>query len=720
MSTFYVRKNGSGTHTTIQSAFIQAVSGDVIDVEAGLFEENVDFYKSGITLKGAGKNLTEIRGVQESNVTKSCTFTSGSTTLNISAGTSGWLVGRYIQGTGLATGTRIVSVSPTSVTISAATTSARTNQSIVMVAVPSTIVVRGVNHTIKDLKITAVQASDLRCLSDNAAIFFRTAGFGEVAASGYILENCIIEARGESAIMTDAASGVGNGIIRNNTVQGKTFVGASAAQVPAFGTMTKSGTVLSNRTIEFSDLSGITAPNAVNTQGSEINPGLRVSAINGNIVTVTANIPDAVGTTRNFSFANVQFNYPNVARQLVVVQGVNQSTQFLNNTVNGVTGSGISYNTAVTVDTANAVITGNTLNGEFKYGYALRARGVGATVSNNTNYSLPGNENAGFLIGPTGSQTAGMNIGTNTSIVSRLVESTQSVGNSFVSFTMSKNMLKSNSIVSSHPVFSDESNWKLVNFVYKHTSSARRLVASFRSFEGSKKAKLKANMSAGDGFELHKIIISKADRTHLVLKRSQISDASGFDFNLLNDGPSSGENPGQSVNWDFASLQSEYYSLNAQNELVSNFSTLPPHGWMTGPWMLYSTDSYAIGNNGLEITVKGEHGIFNVGINQFLGVCDVDKSIFSGFSRSETGENQPSVQSNSQNQYYAYPSSSPNNEVTFKLVIKLNETLFYINGELVHTRPVPVLNNATASTLVKLCTRFIDQHKIKQVSVVSL
>ena len=406
MSTFYVKKNGSGTHTTIQSAFVQAVSGDIIEVEAGLFEENVDFYKSGITLKGAGKNLTEIRGVLESNVTKACTFTSGSTTLNIAAGTAGWMVGRYIQGTGLAAGTRITSVSPTSVTVSLATTAAKTNQSVIMTAVPSAVVVRGTNQKIKDLKITAVQALESRCSADNAAIFFRNTGNGEVPANGYILEDCIIEARGESAIMTDAAAGVGNGIIRNNIVQGKTFVGASAAQVPAFGTMTKTGTVLSTRTIQFSDVSGITAPHAGNSQGSEITPGLRVSAINGNIVTVTANIPDAVGTSRSFSFANVQFNYPNVARQLVVIQGVNSATQFLNNTVNGVTGSGISYNTAVTVDPASSTITGNTMNGEFKYGYALRARGANSTVSNNINYSFPGNENAGYLIGPTGSQPA--------------------------------------------------------------------------------------------------------------------------------------------------------------------------------------------------------------------------------------------------------------------------------------------------------------------------
>ena len=530
MGIYTVRKNGSGTHTTIQSAFIQAVSGDTIELGEGVFEENVDFYKSGITLKGAGKNLTEIKGVLESSVAKTATFAAGATVLNLD--TTGLLVGRFLSGTGLATNTRIVSLTATSVTLSAATTSARTNQSVVMTAIPSTIVVRGSNHKVKDLKITAVQALETRCLADNAAIFFRNTGNGEVAASGYILEDCIIEARGESAIMTDAAAGVGNGIIRNNEIQGKTFVGASAAQVPAFGTMTKTGTVLTNRTIQFSEVSGITAPHAGNTQGSEITPGLRVASISGNVVTTTANIPDAVGTTRSFSFLNVQFNFPNVARQLVVIQGNNLPTQFLNNTVNGVTGSGISYNTAVTVDTASATVTGNTINGEFKFGYALRARGANATIGNNTNYSLPGNENAGYLIGPTGSQTSGYNIGTNVTVSNPLVSNSQNVGDSFVSFTMSKDILKSNSSIQSDPSFSNDSLWQMVTFVYKHTTSSKRIVVTFKNFAASKTAKLKNVMQSGESYQLHRVIIAKENRSLKVLGRNSISGASGFDFIL--------------------------------------------------------------------------------------------------------------------------------------------------------------------------------------------
>jgi len=534
MAIYTVRKDGSGTHTTIQLAMFQATTGDIIDVGPGVFEENVDFYKSGITLRGAGKEQTEIKGIQEANVTKSCSWAVGATTLSFPGGTSGFAVGRFLSGSGLATNTRITSVSPTSITISAAATVAKTNQSVVMPLIPSTIVVRGANHTIQDLKITAPQALESRCLADNGAIFFRNTGNGEAAASGYILQDCIIEARGESAIMTDAAAGVGNGIIRRNIIQGQTFVGAAAAQVPAFGTMTKTGTVLSARTIQFSDLSGITAPHAGNSQGSEITPGLRVASISGNIVTVTANIPDAVGTSRSFSFVNVQFNYPNVARQLVVIQGNNIATQFLNNTVKGTTGSGISFNTAVTIDSANSPVTSNILKGSFKFGYALRARGAnsGTNVTSNVNYSLPGNENAGYLIGPTGSQVAGYTIGTNSTVVKSLVSASQSVAGQPVATSLDKAQLKLVPKVSSSTAFSDDTTWELVSCIYKKVGGSQRMSISFRDFSAQKLGKLKLGMSGGDSFELHKIIISKSDRTLLVLNRSDIADAPDNDFSL--------------------------------------------------------------------------------------------------------------------------------------------------------------------------------------------
>jgi hypothetical protein len=451
-----------------------------------------------------------------------------------------------------------------------------------MPAVPSAIVVRGTNHTVQDMKITAVQALESRCLADNAAIFFRNTGNGEVPASGYILQDCIIEARGESAIMTDATSAIGNGIIRRNTIQGQTFVGASAAQVTSFGTMTKTGKVLSARTIEFSDLSGITAPHAGNTQGSEITPGLRVASISGNIVTVTANIPDAVNTVRSFSFANVQFNFPNVPRQLIVIQGVNSATQFINNTVTGSTGSGICFNTVATIDPIGATVTGNSFNTVSDLGFVVRARGLNSVVQNNLStgtstgyYILPNfaasvavtvgtmvlssgrffictqahTSSASFAPTVAGGApywseitleqvnqsnqfgTGLMIIGTNTSVVEYLISKSQENAGSPVSINVSKSMLKGVQKVSSNNSFKDGSNWKMVGCIYKHNSSSKVLFVGIKSLEESKPMKLR-NAQSGEIYQLVKIIISDASRNLLVVKRAEIVGASSFDITL--------------------------------------------------------------------------------------------------------------------------------------------------------------------------------------------
>jgi hypothetical protein len=55
---------------------------------------------------------------------------------------------------------------------------------------------------------------------------------------------------------------------------------------------------------------------------------------------------------------------------------------------------------------------------------------------------------------------------------------------------------------------------------------------SFRDFSAQKLGKLKAGMVGGDNFQLHKIIISKSDRSLLVLNRVDIAEASDNDFSL--------------------------------------------------------------------------------------------------------------------------------------------------------------------------------------------
>lgn len=530
MSTFYVRKNGSGTHTTIQSAIIAASSGDTINIGEGLFQENIDLYKNGITLIGAGKALTEVRGIQETQISKTCTFSSGSTTISVPAGTSGFLVGRIISGTGIVANSRITSISANSFTISAATTAARTNSAVVMSIVECTMRVRSVGPVIKNMKITGIQALTTRSSTDNGAVFFRNTGNGSSATNNYTLEDCEIVANGDSAIMCDP-SGVGGGIVRNNVIKGQTFVGSQPSQVDGFSTLVVSGNILTSTTVQFpsNKMNNIVVGSTFLAVSGFISSSTSVASISGNTVTLNKALLSGVGTSQNFTLTNIQFIVPNVARQLCVFQPNNTSVQFLNNTINGKTGSGISYNTAVTIDPAGSVATGNLFEGEFKYGYALRVRGTGSTVSNNVNKAISPNENAGYLIG----SQSGLNIDSNLTIDKPLAAVSQTEAGKPVSVDMGKGILKSISKVSSNAVFSNEANWGLVTYVFKHTLSSKRLVVSFDGdFNGAKSIALKSNMVSGDRFELKKIIISKPDRTLLVLKRDEIENASSMDFTL--------------------------------------------------------------------------------------------------------------------------------------------------------------------------------------------
>jgi hypothetical protein len=469
MATIYVKKDGSGNALTIQQGIQLAALGDIVEVEAGTFNENIDLWK-GITLKGAGIGSTIITGVFRTAITaRTFTWTLGSNVLNVAAGAdiSAYEVGRIVTATGIPTNSRIVSKTSTSLTISANTTQAATTARSVAMSLQNdaSMRVRGTNGVIRDLKVVGFDHPNPA--TEYSAIYFRNTALGSAAANGWEVFNCEFEANGEYAFLTDYAAGVGNLNVHDCKFTGKTFVGANPAS--------------------------------------------------GN-----------------------QFSVWNVPRQLVAIQSVNTGeVKFQNNEVMGVTGGltvdGIaSFNTAVTIDPANALVSGNTINGTHGYGYALRVRGVGAIVENNRNYSFPNNENSGFLIGT----VSGMTVGSNSFISALLATITQVVGETKVQFQMEKNALKSISKVASHPFFSNEANWKLVNFIFKHGTSGKRLTPGFRNdFTQTKYVKLKAGMKKDDPMQLHKIIISDMNRNNLVIKRSEIDGSSAFDFLLGFDGP---------------------------------------------------------------------------------------------------------------------------------------------------------------------------------------
>lgn len=537
MATFTVKKDGSGTHTTIQSAIYSASSGDTINIEGAVFDENVDLYKDGISFVGAGRTLTEIRGVQETQISKTCTYALGSNSISCPAGTAGLLIGRIVTGTGIPANTRISSIEPTSFKISSNTTAARTNSAVVMPIVDAAFRWRGSGNSLTKVKVTALQGRASKSL-DSGAVFFRASGLGAVAAANYMVDDCEITARGDSAIMCDN-TGPGGGTVQNCIINGQTYVGALPAQVHAFSNLAISCNILTATTVEIpsDNLVDVVIGSPILAVTGLVPASTTVSSISGNVLTLNKSLLSGVGTTQSLTFTNIQFNVPNVARQLVVFQPNNTApVYFLNNTIAGSCGGGICYNTAITVDTAGSVVQGNTITADVGsdsaplIGYALRVRGTSSTTENNFYQPSQGKTGLGFYVWtPTGFQY-GFVVGTNTSDVEYLVTLDQVASGDPVLVYFNKAMLKL--IVMSDPYFSQESNWKLVGCILKHDSSAKRLTSGFKNFEQVRQMELRVGMEPGQKYLIHKMIISDSSRQLRTVKRSEIENHTAIDIVL--------------------------------------------------------------------------------------------------------------------------------------------------------------------------------------------
>lgn len=591
MTTLYVKKDGTGNSTTIQGAIPLASSGDIILVEAGVFEENIDFYKDGITIQGAGKTETLIIGQQQTSFAKTgCTWTLNSNVINVPSGTSGLKAGHIVAASGIPVNSRIVSIGPTSFTISSNTTAARTNVTVTMAAIDSAVRWRGVNNALKKVKVSGVQALATRAAADAGSIYIRAAGLGSLAASNYLIDDCEVEARGDSAIICEN-TGVGGGTVTNCVINGKTFVGDQPAQVHAFSTLPLNCNILTATTIELPSsefLVDVKVGSTILAVTGFVQASTTVSAINGLVLTLNKTLLSGVGTTQTITFTNIQFNIPNVARQLVVFQPANLTpVTFSNNIINGVTGGGISFNQAVTCDVNGSIITNNTFEGQFgEQSYALRVRGLNSTVSGNQNitsafpnagyYILP-NWASGQVItsgtmifnsskywqciathtsaasnAPTGVDGASfwqeitletvnasgiygvglLSIGSNQTVSVVLVTASQSsIGQPFL-ISFDKEILKEIPKVSNDVEFSNEANWKIVGFIYKHTTSSKRLVAGFTDFSAEITMKLRDSLS-GENYRIHRVIISKPNRTLMVVERNELNNPTGMDIIVL-------------------------------------------------------------------------------------------------------------------------------------------------------------------------------------------
>lgn len=557
MSTFYVRKDGSGTHTTITSAYMAASSGDTIDIGEGTFIESIEVFKNNLTFIGAGKDKTIVQGnygvlgIQTASVSS---WTSGSNffTLGGTAAIPAFIVGMSIgESTSAANSpsaaqiTEIDSVNR-KIYINKTFTNALTNKVMKHWGRVGTFEVRASGFTMSGMKVIDGPNGGGAAANDQGAIFLGASN-GNANASkltgtsttGFNISNCEFVADGDSAIIAEYNATVGNGIVTECVCSGKTFIGQYA---PSGGNAVKQAVVFQpvNLPVTFTNNKLDVICGGMTNATPSVYSGNQIATVDAYGSTVT-------GNQFKGKAVNPAGSYFNMTGLALRMRGGGATA--LNNVIKGfnglVTGGYLilpSYGnlTGKTIPENEVVINSNRI---FKCTQshvqaADKAPGSGNSWASYWTEFTGTAAQIGELLIQNGKANYQANSGSNITVTRPLIEVTRTSTDSFVSSLMNKDVLKLESEVSSHVTFSNEANWHLVSFVFKHSSSSRRIVSSFRSdFSSSKKSKLKTNMKIGDNFELHKVIISKPDRSNLVLKRSEISDASDFDFTLLSDGP---------------------------------------------------------------------------------------------------------------------------------------------------------------------------------------
>jgi hypothetical protein len=621
MATIYVKKDGSGNHTNIQPAIYQAVNGDIIDIGAGVFNENVELMGKSLTIQGAGKDITVIQGKFANDVVSGCSFFGGESVITVPS-TSALMVGKFVTGTSVTSNSRISSIlSPTTIQVSIATattgnitktgvtwasgsstitlpsttavvvgmkvegagvnalvTAYNTTTRVVTISSPTTasgsaatLLFRKSNNGIAVTQISSPSSSSgpgsimITGSSDGLVIKNLTAiGFdgyvGQEAAalfftagtapghSNFLVENCRFTANGDSAVMCGSNPYLSNGTFQNCIIDGKTFTGSEPADVPSFSTHVTQGVIqsigASSSVIRFSDMRGIIVGRTF-TCASAFAGSATISAISGSDVTFNKIATFNVGSTLDCTFTLTAYVVPNCARNLFYI-GQNSSPNntsnitFKNNVVNGQTGAKIAatgsvnmFNSAVTIESVGGLVENNLIDGNFGAGvnsllsnFAIRCRQANIVVQNNTNIVSGGRKNSEYLVA-LGTST------NNVTIDTALVEPTQTASGQSVSIKMDKDTLKSNTKVLSNVGFSNEANWRMVSFIFKHTGSSKRLATGFKNLSSIRLMKLKNGMLSGQKYELIKVIISKADRSILTINRNEIDNVSGFDITLL-------------------------------------------------------------------------------------------------------------------------------------------------------------------------------------------
>jgi len=618
MSTFYVKKDGSGTHTQIQSAIYDAVTGDSINLGVGTWNENIDFMGKTLTIEGSGRDLTILQG-KLANDTVVCSWYAGEDVLNTTS-TAALIRGKSVSAANITAGSKvhqILSATQFKLSLATATTGNYSKTAVSVVSGSSSIVLPNVTSVVVGHKVqgtgvnalvTAIDAttktitlnSPITQSGSNVVLNFKVArsnitvtqttnvgsvpatiaftqnsngmvirnltaigfdgnvgqegaalGFANSTGSGYLnflIENCRFTANGDSAVMSGGTTLSNNGTIQNCIFDGKTFVGGEPADVPAFSLFNIPAVIKSigaSSTIELDNTRGVMVGSTM-TSSSWTGTG-SVTALNGKIATLNKLVTGSVGDSIVVTVTNVAYSFPNVARNFVYI-GTNttppnnnfSNLTFKNNLIKGQSGAVISatgnksvFNSAVTIESFGGLVENNEIDGIFGAGepntifanFAIRCRQSGIVVRNNVNKVSGGRGNSGFYI-PYGTSE------NNITIDKALISPNQPVAGQSVLVEMSKDLVKSLPKVAADSQFSNELNWDLVTFVFKKQGSSKRLVSSFHNFEAQKAMKLRPGMMTGDVFELHKIIIAKADKTLFVVKRNEIDNPSSYDFTL--------------------------------------------------------------------------------------------------------------------------------------------------------------------------------------------
>ena len=558
MAILTVRKDGSGTYTTILGAYMAAQSGDTIDIGQGTFVESLEVLKQNLSFTGAGKDQTIIQGNYVAGAVSQaagCSWTSGNNFFTYTTPSTGgvfvpFAVGMSVGDTSASLATpggfpaasqvTSIDVANKKVYINKTFTATQTGKTVRHYGVQATFEVRDSGFSMSNLKVIDMSGSVVSGSIEYSAIFLgsRTvtpalSKYSGSHASGFNISNCEIVADGDSAILSEANVGVGNGIVDSCIISGKTFTGQYS---PGTGNAVKNAVFFqsANLPITFTNNKLDVICGGMTNAATPVYGGNQIATIDSYGSVVTGNqfkgkAVDPSGSYFNMTGLALRMRGGNVTASSNVIKGFNglvTGGYLILPTYSNLSGKTIPVGEVVTT-------SGRFFKCTQAHVYDLTNKAPTA-VSSAFWIELTGTaiEIAALLI-TNGKANYQANSGTNITVTASLVSASQPSAGQPVATNLDKAQLKLVPKVSSSVAFSDDTTWELVSCIYKKAGGSQRIVMSFRDFSAQKLGKLKAGMAGGDNFELHKIIISKSDRTLLVLNRSDIAEVSDNDFALV-------------------------------------------------------------------------------------------------------------------------------------------------------------------------------------------